>query len=186
MRTGLQTHFGVAGVKLFYILQGWKLQAVRLSETGKNRGRQVKILDTCPKERLILWKLLSVRMSRTGKNSARQVNLFDTFPKERLKYFVISTPDLIHKAANLLYTPFFYTTEHFSLQWSLNLHILCLKFGQKIFWSTAPNGNLLDMELLKKKNTKPVIRTFSLTTLPVSQTWNEISYDIVTSRILMR
>ena len=32
--------------------QGWKLQTVRLSGTGKNRGGQVKNLDTCPKERL--------------------------------------------------------------------------------------------------------------------------------------
>ncbi len=78
------------------VLQGWKLQAVRLSGTGKNRAGQVKILDTCPKERLKFWTLLSVCMSRTGKNSAGQVNFFDTFPKERLKYFVISTPVLCH------------------------------------------------------------------------------------------
>ncbi len=73
-------------------MQGWKLQTVRLSGTGKNTAGQVKILDTCPKEMLKFWTLLSVCMSRTGKNSAGQVNFFDTFPKERLKYFVISTP----------------------------------------------------------------------------------------------
>ncbi len=33
-------------------MQGWKLQAVRLSGTGKNIGGQVKLLDTFPKERL--------------------------------------------------------------------------------------------------------------------------------------
>ena len=82
------------GQLYIYIHQGWKLQAVRLSGTGKNRTGQVKILDTFPKERLKFWKLLSVFMSRTGKNSAGQVNVFDTFPKERLKYFVISTPVL--------------------------------------------------------------------------------------------
>ena len=72
--------------------QGWKLQAVRLSGTGKNRAGQVEILGTFPKERLKLWILLSVYLSRTGKNSARQVDFFDTFPKERLNSFVISTP----------------------------------------------------------------------------------------------
>ena len=75
-------------------MQGWKLQAVRLSGIGKNRAGRVKILDTFPKERLKFWKLLSVCMSRTGKNSARQVNVFDTFPKERLKCFVISIPGM--------------------------------------------------------------------------------------------
>ena len=34
------------------VTQGWKLQTVRLSGTGKNRARQAKILDTFPKERL--------------------------------------------------------------------------------------------------------------------------------------
>ncbi len=48
-------------------IQGWKLQAVRLSGTGKNRAGQLKNLDTFPKERLKFWKLLSVCMSRTGK-----------------------------------------------------------------------------------------------------------------------
>ena len=73
-------------------MQGWKLQAVRLSGTGKNEAGQVKVLDTFPRERLKLWESLSVCMSRTGKNSAGQVNVFHTFPKKRLKYFVISTP----------------------------------------------------------------------------------------------
>ena len=71
--------------------QGWKLQTVRLSGTGKNGAEQVKILGTFPKERLKLWQLLSAYLSRTCKNSAGLVDLFDTFPKERLNYFVIST-----------------------------------------------------------------------------------------------
>ncbi len=36
--------------------QGWKLQTVCLSGTGKNGAGQVKILDAFPKERLKLWK----------------------------------------------------------------------------------------------------------------------------------
>ena len=74
----------------YVIYQGWKLQTVRLSGTGKNRAGQVKILDTFPKERLKYWILLSACLSRAGKNSAGQVDLFDTFPKERQTYFVIS------------------------------------------------------------------------------------------------
>ncbi len=77
--------FGISDINI--LQQGWKLQAVRLSGTGKNRTGQVKILDTFPKERLKFWKLPSVCLSRTGKNRAGQVD----FPKERLKYFVIST-----------------------------------------------------------------------------------------------
>ena len=80
---------------IWNLLQGWKLQAVGLFGTGKNRAGQVKILDTFPKKRLKFWKLLSVCMPRTGKNSAGQVVVFDTFPKERQKYFVISTPVLV-------------------------------------------------------------------------------------------
>ena len=72
--------------------QGWKLQTVHLSGTGKNGAGQVKILDTFRKERLKLWKLIFVYLLRTGKNSAGQADVFDTLPKERLNYFVISTP----------------------------------------------------------------------------------------------
>ncbi len=72
--------------------QGWKLQTVCLSGTGKNRAGQVKILDTFAKERLKSLRLLSACLSRTGKSSARQLDLFGTFLKEKPKYFVISTP----------------------------------------------------------------------------------------------
>ena len=34
------------------VIQGWKLQTVRLSGTCKNSGGQVKFLDALPKERL--------------------------------------------------------------------------------------------------------------------------------------
>ncbi len=74
------------------VKQGWKLQTVRLSGTGKNGAGQVKKFGTFPKERLKLWNILSAYLSRTCKNSAVRVDLFDTFPKERLNYFVISTP----------------------------------------------------------------------------------------------
>ncbi len=42
--------------------QGWKLLTVRLSETGKNSGGQVKILGTFPKERLkfCLFSLVAI------------------------------------------------------------------------------------------------------------------------------
>ena len=72
--------------------QGWKLQTVRLSGTGKNRAGQAKKIFTFPKERRKFFKLLSICLSRTGKNRAGQVDFLDTCPKERLKYFVISTP----------------------------------------------------------------------------------------------
>ena len=81
-------------VTMFYtyhtLKQGWKLQTVRLSGTGKNGAGQVKILDTFPKDRLKFWKLPTAYLSGTGKNSAGQVILFDTFPI--MNYFVISTP----------------------------------------------------------------------------------------------
>ncbi len=89
-----QGDFQAKRLHLQALVQGWKLQAVPLSGTGKNRAGQVKILDNFPKERLKLWKLLSVCLSRTGNSRAGQVYFFNTFRKERLKHFVISIPDL--------------------------------------------------------------------------------------------
>ena len=48
-------------------LRGWKLQTVCLSGTGKNKGGQVKILDTFPKERLKFWKSFSICLFRQAK-----------------------------------------------------------------------------------------------------------------------
>ena len=67
--------------------QGWKLQTVPLSGTGKIRGGQVKILDNIPKEMLKFCNLLIVCLSGTGKNSAGQVDLSDTFPKGKAELF---------------------------------------------------------------------------------------------------
>ncbi len=56
--------------------QGWKLQTVRLSGTGKNGAGQVKNLDTFLEERLKWWKLLNTYSLSTDKNCAGQVAEF--------------------------------------------------------------------------------------------------------------
>ena len=88
-----------SSTSFFYVMmslcnnQGWKLQTVRLSGTGKNGGGQVKNLDNCPKERLKFWHILYICCRGQAKNSAGQVDPWDACPKDRLNYFVISTPE---------------------------------------------------------------------------------------------
>ncbi len=90
----------------------------------KNKTRQVKILDTFPKDRLKFLEITVVCLSRTGKNRAGQVSFFQHFSKGKAEIFCNFHPCIFpwkhHAQPNrsipiLLDTWIFFITEEASL-----------------------------------------------------------------------